>query len=972
MAESKPNILVVDDDPDTRETVAECLAPDYGVWGAASASEAMDLFMRARPDAVLVDLRLPDLSGLDVLSTFTRDAPEMPVIIITGQGRRSDAVEALRRGAWDWLEKTLEFDELLPLTLDKALVRSAELRQRREYLDHLEEKVLERGRELAEVRTGREAEASGRRAAEDSLRHTRRRYRDLFEESPVSLWEADFSGARAVLDELAARGVEDLRTHLLDNPDDLDRSLAGMRVVAVNTHSLKLFRAGDKSSLLRNIEAILPDSRAVRARVLDWLAEVRRTGKGGAMQVELPCKGLDGRNMCCQARIFVPEPNRADLSRVLMALADVTQRKLAEEQEKQAHDFLHRVLEAVPAPVFVKNRDHRWVMVNNAFAELMHKSPDELVGRTDTDFFTPETAEYIWEKEDAILASGGSVEYDNSLVLPDGERRHLSVRKAALTLPLNGETVLVAVVHDITERRGMEEELRRTRDEARAADTAKSEFLATMSHELRTPMNAIIGLSQLMLESGPDEEMAGHLRSVHDSARSLLSLLNDILDLARLEFGGLRMEDEEFSPAGVLRGVTEEYRPGARRKGLELRLEVPGNLPPAVRGDPGRLRRVLAALLDNAVKFTDSGAVVVEARAEAAANGVERLRFTVRDTGPGVPENIRERVFESFVQGDGSATRRHGGTGLGLALARKLVDMLDGTIWVEDEPSGGSAFHFSASFAQVDGKRGGNDDGSWPSGLRVLVVEDNPVNQRMLRTLLERRNNSVRMAATAEEGLDALASEPVDLVLMDVGLPAMDGLEATRAIRSARPERSDPEVPVIALTAHGHAGDRERFLEAGMDAYVPKPVDFEVLRRTMVSVLRERSRGGDGRLRESPGGGSADQASGEAVFETRDALARLGGDQAFLDELLEVFIGDAPAKVEKLDEAVRQGRPEAVREAAHALKGAASAVGAVAVESAAREMEDLAESGGDAGEYLRGLRREVERAVERGREKLDR
>jgi signal transduction histidine kinase/ActR/RegA family two-component response regulator len=386
--------------------------------------------------------------------------------------------------------------------------------------------------------------------------------------------------------------------------------------------------------------------------------------------------------------------------------------------------------------------------------------------------------------------------------------------------------------HELLEQRIRQrtEELEESTLSAQAASQAKSEFLANMSHELRTPMNGVIGMLDITLESKLGVEQREQIETAQRCAYSLLALLNDILDLSKIEAGKMVLERIAFDIRAMLEDCIRAQYPRASQNGVIVTREIAANVPVEVVGDPLRIRQIIANLVSNAVKFTEKGSVRIRLESAANKDGDLFLHLKVTDTGTGIPADKLPLIFDKFTQADGSVSRKYGGTGLGLAIAKKLVEMHGGEIHVESEVGVGTTFFVSfkcgvslltaARVTEAIAQSHAVQNGDRP--LRILVVEDNAVNQKVVTTVLRKRGFAIELARDGREALDKLTEESqFDLVLMDVQMPVLDGLETTRLIRQN--PRWD-HLPIIAMTAHAMIGDRERCLEAGMSGYVSKPV----------------------------------------------------------------------------------------------------------------------------------------------------
>jgi two-component system sensor histidine kinase/response regulator len=648
---------------------------------------------------------------------------------------------------------------------------------------------------------------------------------------------------------------------------------------------------------------------------------------------------------------------------------------------------------------------------------------------------------------------------------------------------------------DLTERKRAEQGLKQARDAAIEASRVKSEFLANVSHELRTPLNGIIGMTELTLDSELSRQQREYLGMVRESAGTLLSLINAILDFSKIEAGKLSLDPIAFALRQSLGEMLKPLALRAHQKGLELICEIQPEVPEALIGDPVRLGQILVNLVDNAIKFTDQGEVVVQVSKAEVEGSTDRiigrhedasatLHFAIQDTGIGIPEEKQCLIFDPFIQADGSTTRTHGGTGLGLAIVAQLVDMMAGNIWVESAgPGTGSTFHFTAHvglqpevatpsaslpadhrdlpvlvvdgnptsrrvltamlqsfdlcpttvdsasaalttlagvgnsrtpFALIvidahmpemdgfelarrlkhqpewanvpilmltaTGQQGGDESpetlglagclskpvlpadlasaitfalGASSSdsqhvspappamslhkgkGLYILLAEDNVVNQKLVVCLLEKRGHKVVVANTGREVLALLPQQPFDLVLMDIQMPEMDGLETTAAIR-AQEQSQGTHLPVVAMTAHAMHGDRERCLAAGMDAYLSKPLQsqelFETIDRLLQSVTTAESK-------------AVAVAPDYVVFDQAELLARIDGDVELMQELIAIFLEDYPKRLTQLREALDCSDDETLAQAAHTLKGVVSNLCAPEAFATSLCLEETARSG---------------------------
>lgn len=516
---------------------------------------------------------------------------------------------------------------------------------------------------------------------------------------------------------------------------------------------------------------------------------------------------------------------------------------------------------------------------------------------------------------------------------------------------------LMGTVADISERKRVEAEVQRARELAEQASRAKSEFLANMSHEVRTPLNALMGLTRLLMDSPLNTEQQNWLGLMDTSAHALLALLNDVLDLSRIEAGKMSIEQVPFNLHDALHEVTALYAEQARAKPLDFAIDLAPGLPQQMVGDPGRLRQVLGNLLSNALKFTPRGGRIrVSAQAITAAGSARQLlRLQVQDSGVGISPKQQQTIFDAFTQADASTARRYGGSGLGLAICSRLVQLMHGSIELHSALGQGSSFTVTLPLGDAAAAESAPlsaplelsevaQAGDRFADLTVLLAEDHPVNELLMTQLLQRLHCRVRHARDGDQAVQQWAQGGVDLVLMDVQMPGSNGLQATRRIREQEIARGLPHTPIVAVTANAMNGDREACLAAGMDGYVPKPVSPQSLMRAMDEALL-RAQGLPPRAR---GLGAADETLAEPADTRRPTAAdaldvpkllrRLDGDRETLHALAVAMRSDLGERLRELQRALAAQDADQAVAHAHGLKGS---LGSMTAERGARLAKGL-------------------------------
>ncbi len=829
-----------------------------------------------------------------------------------------------------------DFDQEMPVTTNDALGRLAAA------FNAMAARLRETSRSLGQSRT--------------ELEEHRRFLERRVEERTAEL---ERTNAR-LLDEISARGKAEaslsrllaLYKAILESTAEAVVCVAatpGRDILAVNRRYLELWELPDDWAAQPDI----PRTWAVIGQLVDpeaGMARFEALMHDDQSMAEAVLERRDGRWL--ERRSGPIRQDDAYIGRVF-SFVDVTERRKAEQTLRQALAQRDVVLGNTQIGL-ATTEDGVCTDINARGAEILGYSRETLLGKHMADLLADaESYDRLAKEYDARFAAEGTLRSESAMRRGDGATVWLRFHGKCVSPEKPGRVVIWAF-DDITAEKKRQASLEQARAEAEEASRAKGSFLAVMSHEIRTPLNAVIGLSEELLGSETAPDRCGHLRTIKEAADHLLGVVNDILDFSKIEAGKLTLERVDFDVREVVGEAARTMELEARKKGLDFTVSVAEAVPSVLRGDPGRLRQVLLNLLGNAVKFTATGSVALRLDPVAVAAtppGKVGLAVQVVDTGIGITPERLATLFERFTQGGDSIARRFGGTGLGLAISRQLVERMGGHIEAQSRPGEGSIFRFTVFM--LPGNAAGHaaafpDTPAPPAGrmaaLRILLVEDNALNAAVTRLHLDRMGHALTVAESAREAYAVLARERFDVVLMDIEMPEIDGITATRTIRAGGPADApvlDPAVPVVAVTAHALEDFRQQCQEAGMNAFVTKPVNYKLLQRTLAEVVRDQ------RSEAAPPDAAPPEA---APFDPRGARDAMGISWQQYADLAKVSFVEGQRRLVETGDALAAGDFELARLAAHTFKGTAATLGAyacrqatVSLEAALRE-EDAAKS----------------------------
>lgn len=613
----------------------------------------------------------------------------------------------------------------------------------------------------------------------------------------------------------------------------------------INTFCCKLLGLSEHKSLEMDVEEVFEEPKKFKA----LLSDIRKNGDLIQKQ-EMIIKKSRGMSIPVALSLTPVFDQRKKVEFVDVVVEDISSEKQYQMSLNESKELFRIIFENSAVAILVVGEDGSVVAWNPAFQSMVQLSPEDLFNKPFKEFLSSEDWKKLVQKEKRSKDS--VINFESRICLKKNKAIDANLSVSPMVNANNKIVGSIIIIQDISKQKKTQDMLVQAKMAAEEANEAKSLFLAKMSHEVRTPMNAVIGMIDITLDGNLTIEQRDNLKVAKDAADNLLELLNDILDLSKAESGKVTVESIEVNLHEMVMNVCKGLSILANKKNIQLKWSIAKDVPRFVKTDPTRVRQILINLVNNAVKFTHHGEVKVVLDLDKLEQDICMLQFSVQDTGIGIPPDRQEAIFDIFSQADNTTTRKYGGTGLGLAICRKLCKLMGGDIWLNSEVGKGSHFNFTIECPVikkdeqlVEDLTGAVDmqseiiEGQLGHSIRILLAEDNLVNQRIAVKILEKRGWDVTAVENGVEVLEALKERDFDLILMDDQMPELTGKEATQRIREEEVKTGN-HIPIIAMTAHAMAGDREKYLASGMDGYVSKPIKRDALYGEIISLMTKK------------------------------------------------------------------------------------------------------------------------------------
>jgi len=862
-------IIIIDDNDDDIYTIKRLLNKlnKYAVHSFQKSQEAFEFLASHKPDCILIDYHLPEINGLKLIQTFKDMHVDSPLIILTGQGDEKLAVESLKMGAKDYLTKNNLTSSLLDKTITYVIERY-----------RLEKKEK---RQVSFIK-------------------------NLLETFPDPVFVKDRNGV-----------YTDCNSEFLDFIQ-----LTRDEVIGKSVYDLAPKEMAD--TYFKNDQALF-DNPGVQKYESSIFSQKSNTK----------------RNVLFKKRTF-NDPN-GKVSGIIGVIYDMTSIKQYEKELQKERDTAKQYLNLAGSIIVAIDTKQCVTVINKKGCEIIGLQENEIIGKNWFDHFIPkELRDKMKEMFKNILSKNiSAIPYYENEILTSNGRRLIAWNNTFVFDDNNNIIGSLSSGEDITERKKYEQTILQAKETAESANRLKSEFLANMSHEIRTPMNGIIGLSDLLLETKLTHEQYQYVDTISKSSELLLSIINDIIDLSKIEANKMSLDIVSFNLMDTIDRIIEIMMVKADQKKIKLIARVGKDVPVHVKGDPLRLGQILMNLINNAIKFTDQGQVLVSVNLEDQTNDSVTLKSIVEDTGIGIAKEHIKHLFKSFSQVDASITRKHGGSGLGLKISKSLVEMMSGQIGVFSEKDMGSRFWFTFKLSRDSLKEKCNpqkilkkthtDKKSrvFKKDTNILLAEDNPTNQIVAKTMLMNLGFEIDIVENGLEAVKAVDKKDYDIILMDIQMPVMDGIQATKHIRSK--EKNKKHTIIIAITAHAMQGDQEFCLQNGMDDYIGKPMK----KNTLESILNKY-------ISEKVCHCSQTAPDMKAMSFNKPLVEQAFGEMEYQIEFIEIVIKELKAQTTLLKKSIDEKRFSDIATISHRLKGSIGEIEAKHMVSIVIELEKAA------------------------------
>ncbi|HNY10786.1 MAG TPA: response regulator [Candidatus Wallbacteria bacterium] len=965
-------LLLVEDDPDFASLIRELLAAtslvSFNITHAATLDEAFHRLGEMECDAILLDLGLPDSQGLGTLLCIYENSPETPIIVMTGSDAPNGDLKAIKAGAQDYIIKGAIDGENLARSIFYATERQSM------FYRVLRENVR-LGDELAEHRLA--AAALTRHIELENIVTTistsfiqlGTQYKDFLintsleiigkfsdiDRSYLFLLSEDGSEL-ALNNEWTAPGIETLENKIKPVP---------VSKIPIAMSMLKTF----EPVLISNTAELPPET--LYEREFLCLAD-NKSVLAVPLCVEDKLTGFIGYTSLKKYKKWSDEDVNI-LKMVGEIIAHYLRNVKTEALLINERNVIRNILEYSPNAISIFDLDATLIDCNQAALEMHgYSSKEEILGKKADDLVAPEDRARSIENGIKIIEKGKLKNIEYTFIKKDGAKFIANFSAGTVLDAYKNPICIIGIAEDITERKAIETELQNAKISAEAASLAKSEFLANMSHEIRTPMTSIIGMVDLLTKEESAENQAEYANIIKTSTKLLMNIIDDILDISKIESGKIKFENISFDLEKMIKATIEILSGKALEKNLRMQVHID----PKARGwfisDPGRIQQVLLNLIGNAIKFTDKGEINVSATRMASENSKTRLYFEVSDTGIGMSEDQCRKLFEPFYQGDMSNSRKYGGTGLGLALSRRFIELMNGRIGVASKLNSGSKFWFTLELEKSDAKPLNeidfnknvsaapdeptkNTSALLESKDRILLAEDNAFNQKLIKAMLAKAGYDVTCVNNGALAIEKVVTGNYSLVLMDCHMPLVDGYEAARKIREFEIKNGLKKIKIVALTADAMEGTRENCILSGMDDYVVKPIEFRTLINNIknhIMAFHNEAAGKSGTantnvidtpLKSADPKKNIEEHINLEVFSNLKKL-QMPGKPDIVSELIEIFLCDTPPKLEELKSCIDRLDPAALRFTSHGLKSSCANIGAMTASRICREIEEFAKT----------------------------